>query len=759
VIGSTSPWAARVAALGASAAMIAALAVPASGQTTLAAGRAYELVSPVDKSGGDVAADSQRTRAATDGSAVGFVSLIPIGEVAGTGVATDYISVRSTDAAPQSSGWTTHPVTPRDGGGSVLSLFGALEPLYVGEFSDDLERGVYSARSPLTNDPNVTNALNLYRRTDLLTPGAGAFDVLTACPLCAATTTPLAPLPADSTGALNLRPWLAGASPDFEHVAFESRQILTSDTPATPGNVRLFEWENGAVRLAGRIPTAPATECDDAAAPVCAPADVSIGGMGAGANHGPAGVLTPNVVSDGSDGHTRIFFTRPTNLTGTAPAASGFDGHVYMRVDGTRTVQLNASERTPPASFARVLFLNASADGTRAFFSTQSNLINGIAGGANKLYMYDATKPQSAPDNLTLISADSEPADGTGAVTSRSIVGVSDDGRSVYFMALGQLIPGVPLAPSEPGLYLWHDGVTSFVGRVPTGTAQNEIIHGGTDYVGNQRQARVTPDGRHVLFSSITGAGLLGYDHGTCSTHLGIGCRQLYVYSADTRRLSCASCKPSGGPADSMATTVVRAFSGGTQTAGHETTALAQDGSRAFFSTADALVPEDTNGRVDAYEYDVASGAAHLLSSGTAASDSWFMDASADGSDAFFLTRERLVGWDVDEAYDLYDARVGGGFPEPVAPPAPCAGDACQGAAAAPPVPLAGVTGAFRGVGNVIEALTRQPGARPSRRQCRRGFVRKRVRGKRRCVRRRRAVRGAQRGRAERAERTQRRGS
>jgi hypothetical protein len=51
---------------------------------------------------------------------------------------------------------------------------------------------------------------------------------------------------------------------------------------------------------------------------------------------------------------------------------------------------------------------------------------------------------------------------------------------------------------------------------------------------------------------------------------------------------------------------------------------------------------------------------------------------SATGSDIFFLTRAQLVGQDSDGLIDVYDARVGGGFPAP-APEPSCSGDACQG--------------------------------------------------------------------------------
>src|SRR5262249_45922947 len=94
-----------------------------------------------------------------------------------------------------------------------------------------------------------------------------------------------------------------------------------------------------------------------------------------------------------------------------------------------------------------------------------------------------------------------------------------------------------------------------------------------------------------------------------------------------------------------------------------------------------------TNGVEDAYEYDALTGQVHLLSSGTGEYPSWFLDASADGSDAFIITAQPLLGWDHDQAYDLYDVRIGGGFPEPPAQTGPCSSaETC--AQALGPVPL-----------------------------------------------------------------------
>jgi len=707
-------------------------------------GRAYEMVSPPQKNGGDVIPDTQRTRAAVDGNAIGFTSLAGFAGNRGAGISNDYVSVRSTSPHPGSNGWTTHGVMPAMRALSAPALLAQMEPTYVGEFSADLNRGLLFVWGALNDDPNVDAVGNLYRNGALRSPGGGVYDLVTACPLCESTATPLPDYPSGAQ-AVNLRPTLAEASPDFDHVAFESLESLTADAPAQPDacnisapdfsfpsscHAHVYQWDDGNLTLAGRVPAAPAVECDDAAGPACVPADVSLAGQGTGVSRSMINNRTPHVVSDGRDGHIRVFFTQPTDDSGQTTDELGnstsvnraFAGRIFMRVDATSTVQLNDSERTLPAdAYAPAHFLDASPDGGRAFFMTAQALTDDApADGSIKLYMYDARKPPSAPDNLTLLSLDSEPADGSSGI--RATIGVSDDGHYVYFAAGGQLVSGKPLGAS---LYLWHDGVLSYIGPSPEGLALSENIAARVNWVLSPRQARVTPDGRHLLFSTIDGAGLTGYDHGSCESEFGLGCRELYVYSAETGALACASCNPSGARATTMATVATWEHSGAATTSWHQNHALADDGSRVFFTTGDALVPEDVNGRRDAYEYDVASRTVHLLSTGVNTSDSYFMDASANGDDAFILTRQPLVGWDGDSAFDLYDARVGGGFPEPVAP-LDCAGDACQGDQSSPPAAGPVATTVFQGAGNV------KP--HHARKHCKRRFVRKRVRGRVRCV-------------------------
>jgi hypothetical protein len=90
----------------------------------------------------------------------------------------------------------------------------------------------------------------------------------------------------------------------------------------------------------------------------------------------------------------------------------------------------------------------------------------------------------------------------------------------------------------------------------------------------------------------------------------------------------------------------------------------------------------------------------HLISTGTSTTDDGFFDASASGNDVFFRTRQQLLPQDQDTHYDLYDARVGGGFPAAPPPPAPCLGDACKPASTPAPAPPVAATISFVGPGN-----------------------------------------------------------
>jgi hypothetical protein len=117
------------------------------------------------------------------------------------------------------------------------------------------------------------------------------------------------------------------------------------------------------------------------------------------------------------------------------------------------------------------------------------------------------------------------------------------------------------------------------------------------------------------------------------------------------------------------------------------------DRGQVFFTTSDALVPRDTNGLLDTYQF--AGGRPQLISSGAAPTDvglgddpSGLVGVSADGVDVYFTTTESLVAEDSNgRATRFYDARASGGFQRP-APELPCeAADECRGATSTPAPP------------------------------------------------------------------------
>ncbi len=638
-------------------------------------------------------ANTGHVRSAADGGAVAFDSLAGFGDVEGSTIGTEYMSIRTGQAG--TSGWATHAITPIEPPLTILGASFGFDPSYDGEMSDDLEHGIYRAVRPITDAPNVADVSNLYVRDDLRTPGFGSYQLISD------SATPLAPDPF-------AKPFVAGASANFSHVIFESTHDLVPG--ASGSQVKLYEWAEGSVRLAGILPDGT-------------PAPSSQAGLGASLQS-----QTNRMISaDGS----RVFF-------------SASDGNAYMRVDGTTTVQLNASEKTMPESPQGATLWTASTDGTRIFFTTGEGLVDGDNNGSSDLYMYDTAA--AAGHHLTLLSPDNNPEDGTPSVNG--VVGASADGHYVYFTAAGQLVAGEPVLGATQALYLWHDGVVTFIGSF--GIADDVSFNLPTAswvFERTSDNGRVSADGKHVLFMtrSDTGFrgrfGFAGYDHGsTCTydTSSGGPCRELYVYNDDTRRLECASCNPAGATAGAL--TAINVNSSNTAQTSHLSHALSSDGRWVFFSTREALVPEDVNGRFDAYEYNTLTGQVHLLSSGTSTDDSYFMDASAGGGDAFFVTRQQLVGWDVDNAYDLYDARVGGGLPDPVAAPPVCAGEACQGQVNAPPAAAATASDVFSGHGDAIPHL-RPRVVRRTPLRCKRGTRRKVVRGRQRCVRVRSSVR------------------
>jgi hypothetical protein len=419
-----------------------------------------------------------------------------------------------------------------------------------------------------------------------------------------------------------------------------------------------------------------------------------------------------------------VFFTTPT--------AGGCSGsyQLFVRLNAKKTLEVSkpvseaasCGEEVPcPGAAARstAVFVGASRDGSRVFFTSNERLSETDTDGTSDLYMATLGCPPAnegcevaAWQVKSLVQVSRASAVGEAAEV-QGVVRVSPDGSRVYFVARGVLGEGVAgegrAAPSKgaDNLYVYDSatGKTGFVadlcsGPRSSGTVEDlrcspELIAGvgGTAKndsklwlnninVGEEQSAGL--DGRFLVFSSY--GQLTGDDTDTA--------RDVYRYDAETGVLLRVSTGEAGydanGNNSAFDATIAAGHQGGTVVEQYEmdSRAVSEDGSRIVFRTSEPLSSEAVNGVEDAYEWHLEpgakQGAVSLLSSGSAQQPVPSVVISSTGNDVFFATSQGLVPQDTDGALDIYDARLHGGFPEASASPQPCAGDACQGPLTSP---------------------------------------------------------------------------
>lgn len=574
------------------------------GSSALPDKRAYELVSPADKNGGDVGVEGQFFgQAGADGEEINYASLTSFTtEGAPSGKLDEYISQRS----PQ--GWTTQEVTP-----PLAYISGSSLENPVRGFSEDLTEGVVAWHgAPLTPEASPRHE-NLYvRQAD------GSYRLIT---------TTVAP-----NGST---PSFVGASSDYSHVVFEVNDALTPNAAGESKNV--YEWVDGALSLVSIPPGS----------------SVGAGGASAGYYTGSEGNQQNAVSSDGK----KVFWVDAAE-------------QLYEYEEGSEAVKVNASARNPSLGDGTAVFDGATPSGEWVFFSDGTALTNAI-GDEGGLYGYN-TKTKT----LTVL----DPVE-SGEVGFQGVVGFSDDGRSLYFVASGVLktsLEGHGAGPISGGsnLYVFRGGALGFVATL-SGSDEGDwsrIITG--------RSSAVTPDGKDVVFTSVLP--LTEYENIDLNT--GKADSEVFMYDSDRAELLCLSCKQTNA-APIGASTVPSWIS-----SSYNPNYLSSDGSRVFFNSEDSLAADDTNHQQDVYEWERAGvggcartdGCIYLLTPGTNDSKSALLAAGTSASDVFLVTRSKLVSQDHDENYDVYDARVGGGFPAPTTL-APCSGDVCLGSLSAPP--------------------------------------------------------------------------
>jgi hypothetical protein len=412
------------------------------------------------------------------------------------------------------------------------------------------------------------------------------------------------------------------ASDDIRHGAFQSTaHLLPADAGRISGGAA-YEFDGDQLRLVG-------VDSSGVALSPC------------GSLVGSGERFDDDVAHPVSRNGARIWFTAP------ATGDCGVPRRVYVRIDGTQTLEASACQRLDCGPPADATFASATRDGAVAFLITTQQLTDDDADAAADLYRYDV-----ADRALTRLSAGPP---GVVADVQGRVVLVSGDGARTYFLAVGQLVPGMGDA-GRPNLYLSDHGTLRYVA-----TGDDLDLH----------RAAISADGRVLAFA--TTAALLPSDTDAQT--------DVYRYDAQTGVLQQVSLGV-GGRGNDAADVSFGMPGSPPPLQQDEKQWMTSDGSRVAFVTSEPLLPEDTNTASDAYEW--ADGTLGLLSSGTGDAPVVFQGFSSDGSSAFFATGRTLVAADRNGGDDdLYDARLNGGFPDSPATPPPCDGDACQG----PPVP------------------------------------------------------------------------
>lgn len=588
--------------------------------------RAYEMVSPVDKAGGDVIVQcnincnpARLDQAAEAGGGLTYSAFRAFGDAQSSPYSSQYLATRGP------AGWSSHGISPAQEGATPLQSL--VVDGQFRAFSPDLGQAWFThATDPVLAPGAVRGFANLYR----LDTGTGAYQALTTRQ------------PAE-TKAGDYEVELQGLSADGSKAVFRAKGKLTTNASAK-GFSQVYESENGALKLVSLRPTNTA-----------ALQPAGVGSSDLFNPQGRSGSVSHAVSSDGS----RIFWSEPLGDGA---------GQLFARIDGQETVALSAAAE----------FVTADPAGSTALFRTaEQELVE---------FDVDARQATIVADEVF------------------GVLGSSEDLSRIYF-ASSEDLAGDAIA-GRPNLYLYEGGQPTFVATLDPADVSPTNPFTTVSLRPNKRATRVTPDGEALVFMSR--APLTGYDNVDLAS--GEPNYEVFRYDAQAQAVACVSCNPTEARPSGrqlLSENKPTVFWGAAQiptwsSQFYPSRALSADGDRVFFESTDPLAARDTNGKRDVYQWELAGsgdctaqstgfdqrsgGCISLISSGESKTDTEFVDASADGSEVFIRTGEKLVSQDPG-LIDIYAARVEGGFPPPPESPAPCEGEACQPASppAGPP--------------------------------------------------------------------------
>jgi hypothetical protein len=659
----------------------------------LADSRQWQLVSPLKRNGGSlepITDEGGAIQASADGSAMAYVSSAPL-EGAEGNRAPEFSQILSRRG---SSAWSSSDIATKVDTAEGVKVGATSEYLL---FNGDLSLGLLkpSGGTQFEHPPLAKEAAAKEEPTERTMYLRNNGETCEAEPEGC-----FAPLLThlNTANPFGGKVDFVSATPDLEHV------ILRSGVALTPGNAtgaNLYEWSRGK-------------------------------------NKGEPGSLAPVDVLPGTEtlagepelgrkGLYRQAVTDKGNRVVWSSSASKIVQHLYLRdMRLHQTIQLDTVQAgvKEPGTEPAPSFQSASADGSKIFFTDYQRLTTDSTASpaALKADLYECEvleKEEHLECQLTDLTVDAHA--GESADVQGILPGISADGTTLYLVANGRLAEGAQAGRCHVNsaqlgatcnLYVErfieeeeHKGKwqTTLIGALGQGDEPDWKAGGvqpatGVDLA--QVTSSVSADGRYIAFMSDRP--LTGYNNRDINS--GAADEEVFLYDSGTAtspaKLSCVSCNPSGArPAgvldtlesgegqgllvDRPKTWGERWLSGSVPgwTSYQLEQALYQSrylssGGRVFFNSAEALVPQDSNGKEDVYEYEPpgvggctesaptfsvrSGGCVSLMSSGTSLHETAFLDASASGNDVFFTTTAPLALRGEEAGFNVYDASVCG---------------------------------------------------------------------------------------------------
>lgn len=580
-------------------------------------GRAYELVSPVDDPSGSIAGLASSLTPAPGLASVDGDRLL-YGSVSGLGTPWSGVTNGMNFGRRTANGWRTTTATVSLDRGNTPTEIVNSEPRN-GWLSPDGRSYTFWASNlgavPLVGQRKLNG---VFRATDDGAPPAWLSRPIDG----------IVPIPFPDAG-YNVIDNISG-SRDGTTVAFQAEQPLVAGAPDR-GVGAIYASRAGQIELASR---------DSGGAAMQVYAKLECVGV------------TQNV---------------PAIMSGFCSSLAGGGRYVLFRIDGQGHGQghyvrdLEQQETRLLSGVSGGNILAAAADGDRAYFAV---------GG-------------------TMQEADLATGDVVArpAITGQP-VGLSADGRKMLFLEAPSAGNG-----NSRTLRYW-DGATAPGSSVRVGTVGTTPPVADLPPQAPLQVYRSQDAGRTWIFSA---AGSLDPVRPNATP----GTLQLYRWTVGGAAPRCLSCEPVDGVARTTGINLTvqevertESLLNPTVTDGGEGTwgalmfsasavsqpghSVSDDGRLILFDSPDRLVEGDRNVVRDVYLWDRDAPEGKqlaLVTSGEGNTPSYALDLDPTGRNAFFSTREGLVPADRNGSFDVYVARVGGGFPQS---PESCTGETCR---------------------------------------------------------------------------------